>query len=53
VQPEDYKPLNLDADTVKRMSAMAQDPKYTLSDRVKFAETVRVELESQNCHACG
>jgi hypothetical protein len=48
VAPEDYKPLNLDAETLKRLTAMAQETKYTLADRLLFAETVRVERKVQN-----
>ena len=48
VQPEDYKPLNLDAETVNRLIAMSQDQQYSLADRLLFAETVRVEREVQN-----
>ncbi len=45
VQPEDYKPLNLDSETVNRLIAMSQDMKYILADRLLFAETANAELK--------
>jgi hypothetical protein len=47
VPPERYKFLNLDADTLKRLSAMSQDPQYTPEHRQIFAETVRHEMATR------
>jgi hypothetical protein len=41
---DQHQPLNLDEDTLKRLSAMSQDLNYTPAERKMFAETVRQEL---------
>ena len=43
VLPVGYKPLSLDADTLNRLTAMSQDPKYTPTERQMFADTVKTE----------
>lgn len=44
-QTSEYEPLNLDTATLERLTAMANDPKYSLAEREKFAALVRREKE--------
>ena len=48
--PESYTFLNLDAETLKRLAAMAQDPQYSLEHRLIFVETVRHEMATRQAH---
>ena len=41
----DYKPLNLDAAALARLTAMSQDQKYSPAERERFAAVLRRERE--------